>query len=148
MLRIVKEWGRLQRQLLTGNRQSIKAVKLPIFDRLAMLRTLVTQYLETSKGDPMIVVRDVFQARYGKGDELVALLKEANKMWSGGRNARLLTDLSGPFFTVVNEAEYDNFSMWEAALQKEFADHRFAEWFERMMSLVESGRREFYHRVP
>lgn len=93
----------------------------------------------------MIVVRGVFQAKYGRGDELVQLFKEANAMWSGGRNARILTDLSGPFFTVVTEAEYDSFSAWEANAQEIFGDARFAAWFERMGPLVESGRREFYN---
>jgi hypothetical protein len=93
----------------------------------------------------MIVVRGVFQAKYGKGDELVQLLKEGNAIWSSGRNVRVLTDLSGPFFTVVNEAEYDSFGAWEA--DRVFDDHRFAAWFERMTALVEGGRREFYNLV-
>lgn len=95
----------------------------------------------------MIVVRGVFQAKYGKGDELVQLFKEGNEMWPSERVSRILTDLSGPFFTVVNEAEYDSFSDWEADAQRYFGDPRFAAWFERMTTLVESGRREFYTLV-
>jgi len=97
----------------------------------------------------MIVVRGVFQAKYGKGNELVQLLKEGTEMWptSTGRNARIMTDLSGPFFTVVSEAEYDSFSAWEADAQETFGDARFAAWFERMAPLVEGGRREFYNLV-
>lgn len=95
----------------------------------------------------MIVVRGVFQARYGKGDELVQLFREAHAMWPSGRNARILTDLSGPFFTVVSEAEYDSFSAWEADSQEIYGDARFAALFERMTPLVESGRREFYNLV-
>lgn len=96
----------------------------------------------------MIVVRDVFQAKYGKGDELIQLIKEGASfipIWA--RNGRLLADLSGPFFTIVTEAEFDNLSAWEADSRREFSDPRFAEWFARMMPLVESGRREFYHVV-
>ncbi|MCL5996798.1 MAG: hypothetical protein M1546_12190 [Chloroflexi bacterium] len=95
----------------------------------------------------MIVVRDVFQAKYGKGDELVQLFKEAHAMWPSGRNARAMTDLSGPFFTVVIEAEFDSFSAWEATAQLIFGDARFPALFERMTPLVESGRREFYNLV-
>jgi hypothetical protein len=91
----------------------------------------------------MIVVRGVFQAKYGKGDQLVQLLKEANDLWPSERKSRILTDLSGPFFTVVNEAEYDSFSDWEADAQKYFGDPRFEAWFERLIPLVESGSREF-----
>lgn len=95
----------------------------------------------------MIVVRGIFQAKYGKGDELVQMFKEGDEMWPSKRVSRILTDLSGPFFTVVNEAEYESFADWEADAQKYFGDPRFAAWFERMTTVVESGRREFYTLV-
>jgi len=95
----------------------------------------------------MIVVRNFFQAKYGKGDELVALMKESDTMWPSERKYRMMTDLSGPFFTVVTEADYESFSAWEADAQKYFGDDRFAALFERMMPLVESGSREFYNLV-
>ena len=95
----------------------------------------------------MIVVRNVFQAKYGKGDELVQLLKEYTTMWPSGRNARILTDLSGPFFTAVGEVIYDSLSAWETDSREIFGDARFAAWFERTVPLVDSGRREFYNLV-
>ncbi len=95
----------------------------------------------------MIVVRGVFQAKYGKGDELVQLMKESNIIWPNQREFRMMTDLSGPFFTVITEADYESLSAWEADIQKYFGDDRFGSWFERMMSLVESGSREFYNLV-
>jgi len=42
---------------------------------------------------------------------------------------------------------YESFSDWEADAQKYFGDPRFGAWFERMIPLVESGRREFYTLV-
>ncbi len=75
----------------------------------------------------MIVVRGVFQAKYGKGDELVRLFKEGFEMWpTSARNARLLTDLSGPFFTVISDGEYESFAEWQAEGQEIFGDPRFA----------------------
>ncbi|MBI3943226.1 MAG: hypothetical protein HY326_09455 [Chloroflexi bacterium] len=68
-------------------------------------------------------------------------------MWPLGRNSRILTDLSGPFFTVFTEAEYDSLGAQEATAQEIFSHPQFGEWFERMMLLVESGRREFYNLV-
>ena len=92
----------------------------------------------------MIVVRDIFQAKYGRGNELVALFKEANPIVKGyGR--RILTDASGPFFTVVVETEVNSLADWERLLKGAFADKDFAGWFERSLPLVESGRREFYN---
>ena len=95
----------------------------------------------------MIVVRGIFQAKYGKGDELVQLMKESNLIWPGGRSYRMMTDLSGPFFRVITEADYESLSAWETDIQKYFGDDRFASVFERMMTLVESGSREFYNLV-
>lgn len=94
----------------------------------------------------MIRVRGVFQAKYGKGDELVRLFKEAQAIWPEGGNRHILTDLSGQFFTVVTESEWDSLGAWEASGEV-FADPRFPAWFERMTELVESGRREFYNLV-
>jgi len=69
-------------------------------------------------------------------------------MWpTRARNARLLTDLSGPFFTVISDGEYESFAEWQADGQQIFGDPRFAVWFERMTALVDSGHREFYNLV-
>jgi len=93
----------------------------------------------------MILVRDVFQAKYGRGNELVKLLKEAKEMLPHGRGMRILTDASGTFFTVVTEMEVESLAEWERQLAGEFAMPEFGEWFARMMTMVDSGRREFYH---
>lgn len=99
----------------------------------------------------MLLVRQVFQAKYGRGDELVALFKEFNtRMQEAGGTAprfRLLTDASGPFFTVVTEIEVENFATWEGAFRESMARPWMGEWFSRMMPLVESGSREFYNIV-
>ena len=95
----------------------------------------------------MIVVRGVYRAKYGKGDELVQLFKEVFATWPVDRDVRIMTDLSGPFFTVVTESQFATFGEWEAASQEMFGDPRFAAWFERMTPLVEGGQREFYTLV-
>ncbi|PZR96256.1 MAG: hypothetical protein DLM69_11020 [Candidatus Chloroheliales bacterium] len=97
----------------------------------------------------MIIVRDVFQAGYGKGGELVALLEEARQQsqekWGMSFAQRILTDASGPFFTVVTETEMASIGEWEQTSARVFSLPEFADWFARMVPLVESGRREFYH---
>jgi hypothetical protein len=99
----------------------------------------------------MLVVRQVFQARYGRGDELVALFQEFNgRMREAGSvgelapHFRILTDASGPFFTVVTEIEVESFAAWEESFREAMAQPWMGEWFERMMPLVDSGSREFY----
>ena len=92
----------------------------------------------------MIIVRNVFQAKYGKGDELVALFKEARRTWAGNVGMRLLTDLSGPFFTLVAEFSAASLADWERLQAQDFARPEFAEMFARTLPLTESGRREYY----
>lgn len=93
----------------------------------------------------MIIVRDVFQAKYGKGNDLAALFIEAKEKWSAQYAPRVLTDLSGPFFTVVTETEFENLSAFEEKSGEIFSMPEFGEWFGRMTELVESGQREFYN---
>ncbi len=96
----------------------------------------------------MVIARQVFRAKYGRGDELVALFKELNtRLQETGEAAprfRILTDVSGPFFTVVTEVEVENLAAWEGSFRESMARPWIGEWFSRMMPLVESGSREFY----
>jgi hypothetical protein len=95
----------------------------------------------------MMLVRDVFQAKYGKGGDLVALIKEVKGKWpeSTQYGYRILTDASGPFFTVVTETEVASLAEWERLIAEVFSLPEFGAWFTRMAPLVESGRREFYN---
>jgi hypothetical protein len=56
-----------------------------------------------------VVARQVFQAKDGRGYELVALFKEFNtRMREAGETVprfRILTDAAGSVFTVVTEVE-------------------------------------------
>ncbi len=99
----------------------------------------------------MLVARQVFRAKYGRGDELVAIFKELNtRMQEEGGTAprfRILTDISGPFFTVVSEIEVESLAAWEGRFRESMNRPWMGEWFSRMMPLVESGSREFYNIV-
>lgn len=99
----------------------------------------------------MLVGRQVFRAKYGRGDELVALFQEFNARMGeedgSGPRFRILTDASGRFFTVVTEVEVENFAAWEGNFQESMDRPSMGEWFGRMMPLVESGSREFYTLV-
>ena len=93
----------------------------------------------------MIIVRDVYQAKYGKGSDLAALFQEAKEKWSTHYAPRILTDVSGPFFTVVTDAEFESLAAFEQKAGEIFSMPEFGDWFGRMSQLVESGRREFYN---
>ena len=96
----------------------------------------------------MLVARQVFQAKYGRGDELVALFKEFNSRMQEAegtiRPFRILTDATGPFFTVVTVIEVESLAEWETTFSASMAQPWMEEWFGRMVPLVDSGSREFY----
>ena len=93
----------------------------------------------------MMLVRDVFQAKYGKGNELVTLFKEGQKTWGEQINMRILSDASGSFFTVVTEMKMEKFTDWDKSLSDILSHPGFGDWFARMEPLVVSGSREFYN---
>ena len=101
----------------------------------------------------MIVVRDVFRAKYGKGGDLEDLFKEVLPAFErvvrefGGGAPRMLEDLSGEFFTLVVEHTLPSMAAWEEAREKLFDLSDFEGWFDRMMPLVETGRREYWNVV-
>ena len=64
----------------------------------------------------MMIVRGVFQAKYGKGGDLVALFKEAREKWPQQYADRILTDASGSFFTVVVETNVESLAKTVAEL--------------------------------
>lgn len=99
----------------------------------------------------MLLARQVFQAKYGRGDELVALFQDFNSRMREEDGTtpqfRIMTDVSGPFFTVVTDAEVESLAAWEGTFQEAMSRPWMEEWFSRMMPLVESGSREFFNIV-
>ena len=93
----------------------------------------------------MMIVRGVFQAKYGKGGDLVALFKEAREKWPEQYADRILTDASGSFFTVVVETKVESLAEWERRSAEVSSLPEFGDWFARMTPLVRSGSREFYN---
>jgi hypothetical protein len=95
----------------------------------------------------MILVRNVFQAKFGKGGELAKLMVEGMRVEGGGGGGRwrVLTDLtSGPFDTVVLEGEAESLAAWEELRRKMFADPSFGEGMARTAELIQSGHAEIY----
>jgi hypothetical protein len=95
----------------------------------------------------MIVVRNVFQLKFGKAREAVALLKEGvaiQKRAGSTFPMRLLTDLTRPFYTVVLELTAPSFAAFEAELPRLMADKDWQANYHSLVPLVESGCREIF----
>ncbi len=98
----------------------------------------------------MVVVRNVFQLKFGKAREAVALAKEnvtmAAKDGMGPDRMRLLTDVVGRFYTLVLEITFNNMADLEEQGQMMNSDE-WRRWYEKFVPLVESGYREVYQVV-
>lgn len=96
----------------------------------------------------MIIVRQVFQAQFGQGGALAQAMsagipKTMPASWGPSR-WRLMTDLSGPFDTVVLEVEAASLAEWEKRRAELFASPAFQEQVGSSGRLMASGRNEFY----
>ena len=93
----------------------------------------------------MIVVRSVFQAPFGKGGELAALMAQVMQQMvrdlGSGSRWRVLTDLSGPFDTVVVEVEEESLAAWEQRRAQMFASPDFQAGMGQVQGLIEAGSR-------
>ena len=95
----------------------------------------------------MIVIRNVFRLKFGKAREAVALVKEGaaiQKRAGANLSARVLTDLTGPFYTVVLELTVANLAAFEAEAPRFMADKEFQANYQKLVPLVESGYREIF----
>jgi hypothetical protein len=102
----------------------------------------------------MVVIRNVFRLKFGKAREAVALFKEGiaiQKRIGAGAGldfpTRLLTDVTGPFYTVVLELTVPNLAAFEGAAPQLLGDKDWQANYQKLGSLVESGSREIFTLV-
>jgi hypothetical protein len=95
----------------------------------------------------MIVVRNVFRLRFGKAKEAIALMKESlaiQKRLGSEFSSRVLTDVTGPFYTLVLEITAPNLSAFETATSRLFGDKEWQANYQKVVPLVESGYRDVF----
>ena len=95
----------------------------------------------------MIVVRNTFRLKFGKTREALAILKEGmaiQKRAGVDVSQRLLTDLTGTFYTIVLELTVPNLAALEATMPKVMGDKDWQANYQKLTPLVESGRREIF----
>lgn len=95
----------------------------------------------------MIVVRNVFRLKFGKARDALALWKEgreiARKTGSGGK-MKAMTDLVGPFYTLVMEEEFESLADMERHFQADMGMEEWKAWYQKFVPLVDSGYREVF----
>ena len=96
----------------------------------------------------MIQVRTVYQVKFGKVDQAVALFLRLPALVppeaASSLHYHILTDVSGPMYTLVEEMMLPGLADWEPTRDLLFNHPNFAGWFKEFQLIVEGGRHEFY----
>lgn len=93
----------------------------------------------------VILVRNVFELHFGKAREALAVLAERSNVQVNMPQGRVLTDLTGPFYTVVLEFEFESLVAMEQEMGRRAAG--WQDWYAKLTPLVRQGRREIYRIV-
>ena len=95
----------------------------------------------------MILVRNVFRLKFGKAREAMAVMKEGlaiQKRAGVDLSARLLTDVTGPYYTLVLEHTLPNLAVLEATTLKIMGNKDWQANYQKFVPLVDSGHREVF----
>jgi hypothetical protein len=97
----------------------------------------------------MLVVRNVFELKFGKAREAVAVMKEGiaiqkRALADAEYSTRLLTDVTGQFYALVFELTVPNLASYESYAPRLFADKEWQANYQKFTALVESGHREVF----
>jgi len=97
----------------------------------------------------MIVVRNTFRLKFGKSREATVLWHKGRPLIEKGSKAkvRLLTDVTGQFYTMVLEMEFKSLSEYENGHRSTSASAAWRGWYKKFSALVESGHREIFQVV-
>ena len=94
----------------------------------------------------MIVVRNVFQIQFGKAKEAVGMFKEgigiAARVGGAAKSMRLLTDVTGPFYTLVLEVTHESLSDFERGAATLMGSNEWKAWYPKAVALCTGGYRE------
>jgi hypothetical protein len=99
--------------------------------------------------ESMIVVRNVFQLKFGMAKDAKALVKENQDLMKkyGQTTSRFMTDLTGEFYTLVMETSYENLTAFENSSKDVMGVKEFGQWYSKFVPLVKSGQREIFNIV-
>lgn len=97
----------------------------------------------------MYVERNVFHLRFGASREAIPMWKDyLQKVQQRDKHvhARLLTDISGPAYTLVLEIEYESFSEMEPSACRLTNQPDWKEFYQRFIPHCEKAERTYYRK--
>src|SRR3990172_7004937 len=94
----------------------------------------------------MLLIRDVFKKKARKAGELAKKFKQTFPFMEkeGFKNAKVMTDIVGKYWTVVLQYETDDFGRFEKEVRGFTSKPEVKEIMKDYMSLVEGGYREVF----
>lgn len=94
----------------------------------------------------MIVVRNVFQLKFGKAKDARTIIGEGLSALTapGLIENRAYADLTGPFYTIIFDNVWDSLAAFEKTHAELGSHTKWQAFFAKFMPLVESGHREIY----
>ena len=104
---------------------------------------------DPAKEAVVILVRDIFQLQFGKAKDALAEVQRWAEFarQEGYPVARVLTDMTGEFYTLVIETSFEGLGAFEEALAGTSRSQEWRESYARFTPLVASGRREVFRIV-
>jgi hypothetical protein len=97
----------------------------------------------------MVVVRNVFQLKFGKTRDALALWKEGmdlnKRIGVRSKSMRVLTDVVGPFYNLVFELSFESLADFEQSAKVLMASAEWQTWYAKLVPLIDSGRREIFN---
>lgn len=97
----------------------------------------------------MIQVRDILQVKFGKIDQAVELFTHPQApsllYMAPQYHFSVLTDISGPMYTLINEFAVPSIAEFEELNRRSFTQKGFEDWFKQFQQYIEGGRREFFN---
>lgn len=96
----------------------------------------------------MFLIREVFTAKPGQASKLAKLFQ---KMMNSEMKGRIMTDMVGPYNTVVMEVEVETLAQWEQEMMKYRSGHEekpkdpeLAKEMANYVEMYQSGHREIF----
>ena len=98
----------------------------------------------------MVLVRNVFKLKFGKSRDAVAAMKEQLALMrrlNKDVQVRLLTDVTGDFYTLVLEMGLPDLASVDANMKQIMGDPQWEAGYQKFIPFVESGYREILNVV-
>jgi len=98
----------------------------------------------------MILVRNTFRIKFGQAKPAIAAFKEIlalNARLGVGAQSRLLTDLTGPSYTLIFELQFENLTDFEAQTKQLMGSEEWRALYEKFIPYAEAGSREILNIV-